>query len=558
MSLCISEVEALAEVWAKALNERILIVDDEESTLAVLRLALERDHYRVVESTSALGAIDVLRQSLEAGGQPIDLVLLDIMLPDLSGLEVCRILRSEEAFAHLPVLVLTALSSVTDRLLAFDAGADDFLVKPVDSRELLARLQVQLRLRRAERDAQRRNRELAALHLVSEVLNHSVELRTMLNYTLAVSCDVLRTAMGAIYLVDDDDRYARLAVSRGVSDGFESHPDIARIPIGERHVGSVAAAGESLVKADLVDLPFPSVAVMQRERVVSAAYVPIKREETVVGVLMVGTRRRRILNAEEVVLLETIGAQLGVAIDRARLHQEVRTARDQARLLARRVVQAQEDERRRIAHELHDQIGQAMTALKLDLEMLRDGVGAGDSQLDARLAEDIAIASELVEDIQTLSFTLRPMVLDDLGLEPALTWYIDRFSRRTGLGIEIDVAGIGEGHPRLPDEVETVAFRCLQEMLTNVARHAHAENVLVAVERRGSSFNLAATDDGVGFDVAEVMRRGAYQVAFGLSGMQERVALVGGTLQIQSWPGQGTQVAIDVPLEPWDEVGLVS
>lgn len=540
------------------MNERILIVDDEESTLAVLRLALERDHYRVVESTSALAAIDILRQSLQEGGQPIDLVLLDILLPDLSGLEVCRILRSEEAFAHLPILVLSALSSVTDRLLAFDAGADDFLVKPVDIREVLARLQVQLRLRRAERDARRRNRELAALHLVSEVLNHSVELRTMLNYTLAVSCDVLRTAMGAIYLVDDDNQYARLAVARGVSESFESHPDVARVPIGERNVGLVAASGESLVKADLVDLPFPSVAVMQRERVVSAAYVPIKREETVVGVLMVGTRRRRVLKAEEVVLLETIGAQLGVAIDRTRLHQEARTARDQARLLARRVVQAQEDERRRISHELHDQIGQAMTALKLDLEMLRDSLGAGDPQLDARLAEDIAIASELLEDIQTLSFTLRPVVLDDLGLKPALRWYVDRFSRRTGLGVEMDVAGIGDGHPRLPDEVETVVFRCLQEILTNVARHARAENVRIAVERRDSFFSLAAIDDGIGFDVAEVLTREAFQAAFGLSGMQERVALVGGTLQIQSWPGQGTQIAIDVSLKPWEEVELAS
>jgi two-component system sensor histidine kinase UhpB len=221
------------------------------------------------------------------------------------------------------------------------------------------------------------------------------------------------------------------------------------------------------------------------------------------------------------------------------------------------VVQAQEDERQRIAHELHDQIGQAITALKLDLEMLRDGLGADDPELDSRLAEDIAIAAELIEDIQTLSFTLRPAVLDDLGLEPALRWYTDRFARRTGLGIEMDVTAIEDGNPRLPDEVETVAFRCIQEILTNVVRHAHAENVLIAVKRHGSFFRLAVTDDGVGFDVTTVLEQGSFQTAFGLSGMQERVALVGGTLQIQSWPGQGTQVAIEVPLEPWGHIGLI-
>jgi signal transduction histidine kinase len=527
-------------------SDTILIVDNEPDMLTFLRHILKGNGYQVVESSSGQQALETLQQSLEPGGQSIDLTLLDIMMPDLSGIDVCHAIREQEAFVSLPVMMLTALPSVTDRLLAFQAGADDYLTKPVDHRELLARVQIQIRLRRAERDARRRIRELAALHTVSDALNRSVDLQSMLRDTLAVTCDVLRTHSGSIYLVDRDREVARLAVARGHSEEFELHPDIAQVTIGERNVGAVAASGESIILPDLGDLPPSILEILQREGIISAAFIPIRDEAQVVGVLVVSTKQRREFHTEETVLLETIGSQLGSAIARARLHQEAQAARDQARALARRIVQAQEDERARIARELHDQLGQAATALMLDLEMLRDSLGPDDKDLDVRLAEDVAIATGMLVEIKTLSLDLRPAILDDLGLEPALRWYIDRFTERTVVPVSLTVEGIGEKYQRLPQDIETVAFRCLQEALTNVARHAQAKHVEVTVSRRDDLFCLTATDDGVGFGMEPLVKRNV--ISIGLDGMKERVALVGGACQIHSQPGEGTKIIIEIPL----------
>jgi len=240
------------------LNERVLVVDDEDDILDVLGYSLEQHGYQVVKARSGQDALYILQQSLKPSSAPIDLILLDIILPGLSGIEVCRKFRTDEALAHLPIVVLTALSSVDDRLQALAAGADDCLVKPLDHRELIARLEIQFRLRRAERDARRRIRELVALHTVSEVLNRSLDVQTMLHRTLAVTCDVLRIDTCAVYLVDDDRRFARLVASRGMSKAFERHPDIAQIPVGDDSGGILpgprhAGHGDALLGQEILD-----------------------------------------------------------------------------------------------------------------------------------------------------------------------------------------------------------------------------------------------------------------------------------------------------------------
>lgn len=528
----------------------VLIVDNEKDMVAVLELILARNDYESMRATSGQQALDLLKASLEPDATPIDLVLLDIMMPDMSGIEVCQAIRQKPAFATLPVMMLTALSSVDDRLLAFDAGADDYLVKPVDHRELLARVQIQLRLRQAERDVRRRNLELVALHTVSDVLNRSLSLNTMLERALAVTCDVLRIDSGAVYLVDDERKHLNLTVSRGLSPTFVSYSQVTRIPIGERHVGRAAATGEAVTKTNLSERPRPTLEIVRDEGLHSAAYIPIKDEnDSVTGVLVTAMHTPRDFQKEEIVLLETIGAQLGGALTRARLHEEIEVARDQARALARRITEAQEHERQRIAHELHDQLGQATTALKLDLEILRDTLGPGLPDLDARLAEDIEIASSILSEIQTLSLELRPSVLDDLGLEPALRWYVERFEQRAKLDVELDVKGVGTNQARLTEEVETIAFRCLQEILTNIARHANANSVRIQVRHGKDKFRITTADDGVGFDVDDVLSPTASQYAFGLNGTRERIALVGGTCSITSKIGEGTKVILDIPLD---------
>jgi signal transduction histidine kinase len=227
------------------------------------------------------------------------------------------------------------------------------------------------------------------------------------------------------------------------------------------------------------------------------------------------------------------------ALERARHQRILRRSEERLRSLSRRLVEAQEAERRSIARELHDEIGQALTALDVKLEL------AGRAE-DPRptLAECQTLLSELMARTRSLSTGLRPAGLDDLGLLPALLHHIRRYTDQTG--VRVDFAHTGLEARRAPAEVETAAFRVTQEALTNVARHAGVNEAAVRITHDQSGLWLEIRDQGRGFDVDTAMADGT---SSGLPGMQERAMLVGGRLTIASTPGAGTCVSAEVPLE---------
>ncbi|MCS6862427.1 MAG: PAS domain-containing protein, partial [Abditibacteriales bacterium] len=214
----------------------------------------------------------------------------------------------------------------------------------------------------------------------------------------------------------------------------------------------------------------------------------------------------------------------------------------QLQTLSRRLLEAQEVERRRIARELHDELGQSLTAVKIILQTAQRLANV--EPLAGWLDEGINVVSRTLQQVRDLSLDLRPSILDDLGLVAALRWYVDRTAQRTGLIIRF-VADPVNG--RLPPDVETASFRVAQEALTNVARHAHAKKVTVKVRQRDGELHLTISDDGIGFDVEAAQQRAAQGESLGLLGMQERVSLVGGRLTIQSTPQGGTTVQVVVP-----------
>jgi signal transduction histidine kinase len=216
------------------------------------------------------------------------------------------------------------------------------------------------------------------------------------------------------------------------------------------------------------------------------------------------------------------------------------------RQLLARVVSAQEEERRRIARELHDETAQRLTALLLGLEMLRAESHGRPHTLDqiARLRD---IAESLSRDLVRLAVDLRPTSLDDLGLRSALLSYIEAWAQRFAIETHIRLDEL-DG-PRLRPDVETGLYRITQEALTNVARHAQARSASVAVSLTAGDVLLVIADDGVGFDVEAVWNHSAIERRLGLIGMRERAALVGGDVQIESVPGHGTVVIARVPVE---------
>jgi signal transduction histidine kinase len=213
--------------------------------------------------------------------------------------------------------------------------------------------------------------------------------------------------------------------------------------------------------------------------------------------------------------------------------------------LAKAVWKVQEEERRRLARELHDGLGQTLTALTHQLERLREKLdGSVAPDVAIRLADSVDMARLALNESRELSRLLRPPVLDDLGLAAALSWLARTLEERTGLKVELALDGLND---RLDPDLETLVFRLIQEALTNVLRHAGAGRAQVAVRRAGGALELRVADAGRGFDPRAVLAGGG-TAGSGLRGMRDRLELFGGRLELASAPGQGTLVSAVVPL----------
>jgi len=241
------------------------------------------------------------------------------------------------------------------------------------------------------------------------------------------------------------------------------------------------------------------------------------------------------------------------ASSRAATHAlaELRLAYERLGKLHGRVEAAKEDERRFLAHELHDELGQTLTALKLRLQLGaragNGGVGNGGAgHGTAGTAEAIALVDELIARVRKMSVDLRPPLLDEVGLVPALRAYLESQASLSGVAMDLEEAGREAG--RLPPDLEIVCFRVAQESVTNVLRHASARRLRVRIARDGSHIRLAVRDDGSGFDANRELDSAAAQGHLGVVGMRERVRARGGSFQVASRPGEGTTVEVELPI----------
>jgi PAS domain S-box-containing protein len=226
-----------------------------------------------------------------------------------------------------------------------------------------------------------------------------------------------------------------------------------------------------------------------------------------------------------------------------RLADSERQTHEARTQLQRRLMTAQEEERRRLSREMHDHFGQQLTALSLKLAALRNDHCA-DPVLSDQIESLEAIARQLDADVGSVVWSLRPTALDDLGLAVTLANFVNDWSKRFGIHAELHHSGVDKD--RLPDDVETVLYRVLQEALTNVAKHGAAGNVAILLERRPDHVSLIVEDDGRGFDAEQAF--GAAGKGLGLVGMRERITLVGGTLGIESRPGGGATLVVRIPV----------
>jgi len=231
-------------------------------------------------------------------------------------------------------------------------------------------------------------------------------------------------------------------------------------------------------------------------------------------------------------------------VERQQAEGKLQQSRQRLQVLSRRLVEVQETERRHLARELHDEIGQGLTVAELNLQALLQSPGI--DGLAPRLKQSLEVVDHVLEQVHDLSLNLRPSMLDDLGLEPALRWYTDRQAALGGLQAEVRADPLEQ---RLDPMIETECFRIAQEALTNVVKHAKAHGVTVELTRSDEQLHLWVRDDGVGFDVAGVRDQAVRGASLGVLSMEERAMLAGGGLQYHSTPGQGTEVHAWFPLK---------
>jgi two-component system sensor histidine kinase UhpB len=236
--------------------------------------------------------------------------------------------------------------------------------------------------------------------------------------------------------------------------------------------------------------------------------------------------------------VERLGETLNAMLDVLQEHREL------LQKMSEQVLAAQEDERKRIARELHDETAQALTTLLIRLKILEKARTAADMR--GQIDELRELTAQTLEAVRMLAVELRPATLDDLGLLAALEAYTETYRARMPIHVTFGTDGFDDRDGRLPPDVELVLYRVVQEALTNVAKHADAEDVDVQLERQPAEVIASITDDGKGFDVEEMMR--SRERGLGLFGMQERLALVRGQLNIDSAPGRGTRINARVPL----------
>jgi signal transduction histidine kinase len=346
-----------------------------------------------------------------------------------------------------------------------------------------------------------------------------------------------------VFVLDEEERTLHL---RAIEGPEEIVPlPVVRVPLGSGVSGRVAAEGRPMIVNDdsTIDSSGIQSDIRRHEGSTHAVMgAPFTIGDRVAGVVMVSTLTPRRFTAEELRLLVLAAERVAPAIERGRLIERIRTGVQRQRTLSRRLLTAQEEERRRVAVELHDELGQILTAVKINLESLERAPDA--DATPPRLSSMIESVDDALQRVKDIALDLRPSVLDDLGLEAALRWFTDRLARHAGVAAHLSIDAL----PVLEPGLQTACFRVTQEALTNVDRHARAHQVWIDLHVLDGALELTVRDDGVGFEVAAAKARAISGESVGLLGMQERVSLLGGDYDILRIPSGGTQVRARFPL----------
>ena len=308
----------------------------------------------------------------------------------------------------------------------------------------------------------------------------------------------------------------------------------------------LSGAGHTLVEDCRINGSFQNsdLPSFEQEQLISLGFFPVTVNGVTRGRLVVGFRQPHEFPEREIRVLTSMAEKVSIALTGGELYEDLLRREKELELLSGARVQAQEDERRRISREIHDGLGQMLTAIKFNLEILEDGITVQEEE-KKRIADIKQLLDNTVKEAREISYNLMPSVLDDFGLAPGLQSLCEQFSKGSELRVTFHAHGLTE---RLTPEVETGVYRIAQEALNNIAKHAGAKEVEVQIVKHADRLRLTVEDDGIGMNVLPAASRSLFGGGTGLVGMRERASSFNGTLVIDSTPGKGSTIDVEIPL----------
>ncbi len=388
------------------------------------------------------------------------------------------------------------------------------------------------------------HRDLSALNIIASVVSQSLDLDTVLSNALDKILETMKVNTGGILLLDEERQMLCYRVYHGLS---KEYVQAVCCRMGEGIAGRAAQIGEPILVEDISKdsrAAYPDL--INAEGLRAFASVPLRSKDKILGVINIANREARKFSPEDIQLLDSIAAQIAIAIENAKLHQEVQRKDEIRGELLREIFSIQEEERKRIARELHDETSQTLASLAASLEAMVGMLPPAADNIKARLRKAQSLSISLLDEMHKLIYELRPTLLDDLGLVAAIRWLADNNLGAAGVRVDFKTAG---RERRLPPQLEIMLFRVIQEAVSNIVRHAHAKNVGISLHFKKSVIRVHVKDDGGGFNIEEAISSKDRPRGLGILGMRERVELMNGTLRIQSHLGSGgTEIDIEIPL----------
>jgi signal transduction histidine kinase len=380
---------------------------------------------------------------------------------------------------------------------------------------------------------------------VSAAISGLRDLDAMLKIGLDNVLESMDGDVGGIMLLDKKTKILSYRVYHNLS---KEYAEGIKLRLGEGIAGKVAQSGKAKLVGDVSLEPnavHPSI--MSEKGLKAFMSVPLKAKGTVLGIMNVASYIPRNFTDKDMFFLLTIGDQLGTAIEQTRLYDQLKMSRERYRQLAQQILVAQEEERRRVAKELHDETSQSLSGLALNLQALVEMAELDNMdvvEFKSGLKKVHTLAVQISTKVGRLIADLRPTLLDTLGLVPAIRHYAETNLIPAGIEVSFnfDVEKL-----ELPPETEVELFRIAQGTIGNIVHHSQAKKVIISITTEAKELLLSIIDDGKGFDVSQVTRIEESGSGAGLFSMKERTRLLGGRCVINSKPGKGTKANIRVP-----------